>query len=164
MTGRVRWGGGAGGEHRRRIRVLVASAVVAISVAPIAGAPSALAQVGQSELISVSPAGLEMSPQAFAFDTSADGERVVVTVSDTGIGIPASEQANLFQRFFRASNATHKAIPGTGLGLAIARSIVAGHGGDLELESVEGRGTTIRVRLPLAGAVPAGNAGHLGTV
>jgi len=78
----------------------------------------------------------------------------VVRVTDTGIGIPNADQKDLFTRFFRASNATKQAIPGTGLGLAITQTIIAGHGGDLELQSQEGKGTTVTVRLPLADPVP----------
>jgi signal transduction histidine kinase/CHASE3 domain sensor protein len=77
----------------------------------------------------------------------------VLTVSDNGIGIPPAEQEKLFQRFFRASNATDAAIPGTGLGLTIVHTIVANHGGEMEVHSEEGRGTTFTARLPL----PDGN-------
>jgi signal transduction histidine kinase len=77
-----------------------------------------------------------------------DGDEVLVRVSDTGIGIPEAEQRHLFERFFRASNATDEAIPGTGLGLAIVRTIVAHHGGAISLESHQGEGTAVTVRLP----------------
>jgi signal transduction histidine kinase/HAMP domain-containing protein len=77
-----------------------------------------------------------------------DGGEVTVRVSDTGMGIPEAEQRHLFDRFFRASNATDQAIPGTGLGLAIVRTIVAQHGGSISLESKEGQGTSVTVRLP----------------
>lgn len=77
-------------------------------------------------------------------------DTVEVICSDNGIGIPAAEQSRLFNRFFRASNATTAQIPGTGLGLAIVRIIVERHGGTLELESSEGIGTTVRMVLPLA--------------
>jgi two-component system, OmpR family, phosphate regulon sensor histidine kinase PhoR len=73
-----------------------------------------------------------------------------VSVADTGIGIPEADKKDLFTRFFRASNATQRAIPGTGLGLAIIQTIIAGHGGELSLQSQEGNGTTVTVRLPLA--------------
>jgi two-component system, OmpR family, phosphate regulon sensor histidine kinase PhoR len=79
----------------------------------------------------------------------ADGESAVIRVTDTGIGIPGSDQKELFNRFFRASNATGRSIPGTGLGLAIVRMIVINHGGDIDLQSLEGAGTTVTVRLPL---------------
>ena len=71
-----------------------------------------------------------------------------LAVSDTGIGIPAGEQAQLFARFFRASTARRHAVPGVGLGLAITRAIAAAHDGTLEVASVEGRGTTFTLTLP----------------
>ncbi|MEV6601031.1 ATP-binding protein [Actinoplanes sp. NPDC051346] len=77
-----------------------------------------------------------------------EDDDVCVSVSDTGMGIPLGEQEGLFSRFFRASNAVHQAIPGTGLGLAIVHTIVANHGGRISVESVEGSGTTVTVRLP----------------
>jgi two-component system phosphate regulon sensor histidine kinase PhoR len=73
---------------------------------------------------------------------------IVVTVADTGMGIPQAEQQALFARFFRASNAVHQAIPGTGLGLAIVRTIIDNHSGTIEVQSTEGVGTAVTVRLP----------------
>jgi signal transduction histidine kinase len=78
----------------------------------------------------------------------ARGDEVVVIVDDTGIGIPREEQEGLFNRFFRASNATEERIQGTGLGLAIAATIVANHHGTLTVASEEGDGTVVTVRLP----------------
>jgi two-component system, OmpR family, phosphate regulon sensor histidine kinase PhoR len=80
------------------------------------------------------------------------GGEVVITCQDTGIGIPKADLEHLFTRFFRASNATGLAIPGTGLGLAIVAAIVAVHHGELALDSVEGVGTTVTMRFPLATA------------
>ena len=77
-----------------------------------------------------------------------DGDEVVITVADTGMGIPEAEQQALFARFFRASNAIHLAIPGTGLGLAIVRTIVENHDGTIDIRSTEKAGTTVTVRLP----------------
>ncbi|WP_051713370.1 ATP-binding protein [Spirillospora albida] len=79
------------------------------------------------------------------------GEACVLSISDTGIGIPAGDMQRMNDRFFRASNATAQSIPGTGLGLSIVRSIVANHSGAFELDSVEGAGTTVTVRIPLTG-------------
>jgi len=76
-------------------------------------------------------------------------DEAVITVTDTGIGIPEEELDQLFARFFRASTATRNAVPGVGLGLTITRAIVVAHQGVMEVESEEGVGTTFRMRLPL---------------
>jgi signal transduction histidine kinase len=80
------------------------------------------------------------------------GETATIAVSDTGMGIPEADQAQIFGRFFRTANAVDSGIEGTGLGLAITRGIVEAHGGTIGFESVEGAGTTFRITLPLAGA------------
>jgi signal transduction histidine kinase len=80
------------------------------------------------------------------------GETATIAVSDTGMGIPAADQAQIFGRFFRTATAVDSGIEGTGLGLAITRGIVEAHGGTIGFESVEGAGTTFRITLPLAGA------------
>ncbi|WP_051713368.1 HAMP domain-containing sensor histidine kinase [Spirillospora albida] len=87
------------------------------------------------------------------------GDAATLVISDTGIGIPAGEMQRMTDRFFRASNATARSIPGTGLGLSIVRSIVANHSGAFELDSVEGEGTTVTIRIPLTGAPPAETPG-----
>ncbi|HXP20386.1 MAG TPA: ATP-binding protein [Streptosporangiaceae bacterium] len=79
------------------------------------------------------------------------GSSALLTVADTGIGIPEKDQGSLSTRFFRASNAVEAAIPGSGLGLSIVRTIVANHYGDLSVESVQDRGTKVTVRIPLQG-------------
>lgn len=73
----------------------------------------------------------------------------VLSVQDTGIGIPADELHNVFQRFFRSSVVQEQAIQGTGLGLAIVKSIVESHGGSIDVASSEGQGTTFTIGLPL---------------
>jgi PAS domain S-box-containing protein len=80
---------------------------------------------------------------------TAQDSQALIEVEDSGVGIPAAEQARLFERFFRASTATERAIPGVGLGLTIAKAIVEAHGGELDFHSIEGEGTTFRVHLPL---------------
>jgi len=82
--------------------------------------------------------------------TSVTDTSVVLSVADSGIGIPAEEQEAVFGRFFRGAEATQEVIPGTGLGLAIVQAIVEHHGGTLNLASAQGQGTTVRVRLPSA--------------
>lgn len=75
----------------------------------------------------------------------------VVTVTDTGIGIPQEEQAQLWQNFFRARNARKSGITGTGLGLSIVKQLVDRFGGLVSVYSEEGQGSTFKVTLPLAG-------------
>jgi len=75
-----------------------------------------------------------------------DGDSIVASVADTGVGIPQAEQARLFERFFRSS--ATRDVPGTGLGLTIARAIVDSHGGEIEFRSVPGEGTTFTFTLP----------------
>ncbi|MCU1423610.1 MAG: sensor histidine kinase, partial [Microbacteriaceae bacterium] len=77
------------------------------------------------------------------------GEDAVITVRDTGLGIPASELDQLYARFFRASTATRNAVPGVGLGLTITKAIVTAHEGELDVESQEGVGTAFSLSLPL---------------
>jgi signal transduction histidine kinase len=71
-----------------------------------------------------------------------------LTVADTGIGIPADAFPRLFEEFFRAGNAKASGETGTGLGLAIVKDLVERYGGRIEVESVEGQGTTFIVLLP----------------
>ncbi len=77
---------------------------------------------------------------------------VRVIVSDTGIGIPADALPHLFQEFYRAPNAKALQEAGTGLGLAIVKDLVERYDGTIQVESVEGEGTTFTLTLPLAQA------------
>lgn len=85
---------------------------------------------------------------------STSGPDAVVTVCDTGMGIPADELDQLYSRFFRASTATRNAVAGVGLGLTITKAIVIAHGGNLDVESEEGVGTSFSMALPFV-AQPA---------
>jgi two-component system phosphate regulon sensor histidine kinase PhoR len=78
------------------------------------------------------------------------GDKLVLAVADTGIGIPRAEQGRIFERFYRVEASRDRREGGTGLGLAIARHLVQAMGGTIEVESHEGKGTTFRVALPLA--------------
>jgi signal transduction histidine kinase len=76
--------------------------------------------------------------------------QVRVSVIDTGIGMTREEQARLFTKFYRADNAAVQEAEGTGLGLVITRTLVQMHGGDVEVSSAPGEGSTFSFRLPLA--------------
>lgn len=75
--------------------------------------------------------------------------RLTISIQDTGIGIPAAEQAKLFSRFFRANNAQRLHPDGSGLGLFIVKNIITSHGGDITVSSAENQGTTFTCTLPL---------------
>jgi len=77
-----------------------------------------------------------------------EGNNVIFKCKDTGVGIPAEQQAELFTRFFRAQNILHKDTKGSGLGLFFAKMIIESLGGKIWAQSVEGKGTTVSFRLP----------------
>jgi len=93
---------------------------------------------------------IKFSPSDAAVTVSLTdtGETAVLTIADIGVGIPASEQAKLFNRLYRGGNARHTGIPGSGLGLALCRVVVERHHGSIALSSHEATGTTVTVRLP----------------
>lgn len=74
---------------------------------------------------------------------------VAVSVCDRGIGIPRPEQDRIFERFYRVDKARSRLTGGTGLGLAIVRHAVMNHGGEVEVDSREGEGSTFTIHLPL---------------
>ena len=78
-----------------------------------------------------------------------NGNFVEFTVKDTGIGVPKSEQKDLFSKFFRGTNARKKRPDGTGVGLFLARKAVLSHGGEMIFLSEEGKGSTFGFRLPI---------------
>jgi PAS domain S-box-containing protein len=81
------------------------------------------------------------------FTARREQEDVLFTVIDRGIGIPTEAQSRLFNAFFRANNAA--GVPGTGLGLVVVKRCAELHGGTIAIESSEGQGTTVSVKLPL---------------
>jgi two-component system phosphate regulon sensor histidine kinase PhoR len=78
----------------------------------------------------------------------AEDNRVIFSIKDTGIGIPAADLPRIFERFYKADRG--RATGGTGLGLSIARHLVEAHGGKIWVESIEGRGSTFYFSIPLA--------------
>jgi len=79
-----------------------------------------------------------------------DGDMAELRVHDTGIGVPKHEQAQLFTKFYRASNARKQRPDGTGVGLYLAKKVVTAHGGEVLFESQEGKGSTFGFRLPIS--------------
>jgi signal transduction histidine kinase len=97
---------------------------------------------------------IKYSPRGEPVDVRVEvsGDRLTVTVTDRGIGIPQTEVASIFGRFSRASNARRLRIGGTGFGLYLTRQIVELHGGALGVTSAEGKGSTFTVDLPVSAA------------
>jgi len=81
-------------------------------------------------------------------DINGDNDRVVISVKDSGIGIPAEDMPHLFQKFYRVDNKDTRKIGGTGLGLYLSRRLAEAIGGRIWAESVHGSGSTFYVELP----------------
>jgi two-component system phosphate regulon sensor histidine kinase PhoR len=97
------------------------------------------------------PSGGEIILEAHSLSLQNDGTtQIEIAVIDTGAGIPEKDLPRLTERFYRVDKARSRDLGGTGLGLAIVKHIVQAHRGDLRIESVLNRGTTVRVRLMAA--------------
>ncbi|QNN54861.1 two-component sensor histidine kinase [Nocardioides mesophilus] len=91
-------------------------------------------------------------------------DRVELSVTDQGIGIPPTEIDRIFERFYRVDPARHRSTGGTGLGLSIVKHVAASHGGEVGVWSVEGQGSTFTLSLPqgttsTSGSAPPATAG-----
>jgi two-component system, OmpR family, sensor histidine kinase VicK len=119
--------------------------LTAIGLAEIDGS-----RIEQAGLILIDNAGKYGIPDApIIVRSKTQGHELLVEVEDHGLGIPESELSFIFERFYRVDRARSRRKGGTGLGLAIARSIIEGHGGRILAESQVGRGTTMRIYLPI---------------
>ncbi|WP_292676707.1 HAMP domain-containing sensor histidine kinase, partial [Nocardioides sp.] len=89
---------------------------------------------------------------------ASDGAHALLAVTDTGIGMNESERSRMFDRMYRAPGAVGRGANGAGLGLSIVKAIVDAHSGTIAVDSAPGRGTAVRVALPLSdqGFVPVG--------
>jgi two-component system sensor histidine kinase BaeS len=119
---------------------------------PVEGDPGRIRQalgnlVGNA--LRYTPAGGSVTLAASA----ADGHATII-VADTGTGIAAEHLPHIFDRFYRADASRSRETGGSGLGLAITRHLVEAHGGTIEAQSVDGAGSTFRIRLPLADPRP----------
>jgi two-component system, OmpR family, phosphate regulon sensor histidine kinase PhoR len=114
---------------------------------PVQGDASLLRDLLQNLLdnaIQYTPAGGRIHVTA-----EAKGREAVITVSDTGIGIPTSDRERIFERFYRVDAARSREAGGTGLGLSIAKHIVEAHNGRLWVDSVMGEGSKFSFSIPL---------------
>ena len=102
-------------------------------------------------LVNLVDNGLKYTPAGGAVTVSVhqDGPAAIIRVKDTGRGIPAGDVPHIFDRFYRVDSGRARSDGGTGLGLAICEWIVRAHGGQINVQSVEGQGSTFTVQLPL---------------
>ena len=98
--------------------------------------------------IKYTPAGGYVGVKVFATNG-----RAMLEVNDNGVGIPAGALPHIFERFYRADKARSRQMGGAGLGLSIVKAIITAHGGQVRVESVEGKGSRFFVELPVAGEV-----------
>ncbi len=83
-------------------------------------------------------------------DAEVKGERVALTIEDTGIGVPREELQRLGERFYRVDKTRSRELGGTGLGLSIVKHLMTAHGGSLTIESQPGRGTKVILLFPIS--------------
>lgn len=88
-------------------------------------------------------------------DISSDTDALIISIKDSGIGIPKEDQAHLFQKFYRVDNSATREIGGTGLGLYLSRRLAEAIGGNLWVESVYGEGSTFFLKLPRVKSIDA---------
>lgn len=96
---------------------------------------------------------VKYTPEGGSIDLSiaTDERNIIITIADTGLGIPQKQQENVFVKFFRADNALASEQEGTGLGLYIIKAIIVESGGTIDFVSKENEGTTFTVTIPLSG-------------
>jgi two-component system phosphate regulon sensor histidine kinase PhoR len=94
---------------------------------------------------------INYSPEGGIVTVSAHclSDYMEIKISDTGVGIPESEIPKIFDKFYRVKDPKTRKVMGTGLGLSIVKGIIEAHNGTIEVESVQGEGTTFRILLPL---------------
>ena len=123
-------------------------------------APDIRLQGDQSKLSQViynlTDNAIKYTPEGGCIDVTLEtqGKEAVLTVADTGIGIPQGDLTHIFDRFYRVDKARSRATGGTGLGLSIVRQMVQLHGGTIDVDSAPEKGSVFTVTLPLRKEAP----------
>jgi signal transduction histidine kinase len=109
--------------------------------------PGLLGQVGKN----LTGNALKFTPRGghIQLSVSVEGDKALLRVRDSGLGIPAADQPHVFDRFYRSSHAA-RTVPASGLGLALVKRIADAHGWTVGLSSRPGEGTDVWVEMPLA--------------
>jgi two-component system sensor histidine kinase SenX3 len=125
------------------------------NIAVVTGGTPGLHVFGNAELVVAAVTNLVANAVAYSdagstvtVSTRAEGDMVLVSVVDQGIGIPSGELDRIFERFYRVDPARHRSTGGTGVGLSIVKHVAAIHGGDVRVWSKEGQGSTFTLALP----------------
>ena len=105
----------------------------------------------QQALLNLLSNAMKYSGEAREIDLDVQSEdgRIVLRVTDRGVGIPREEQARIFEKFYRAPTSENQTIPGTGLGLALVAQIAKAHGGRVAVDSAVGQGSTFSLFVPV---------------
>jgi signal transduction histidine kinase len=137
-----------------RLKAAEKDITISAEVASVPACPGDAQRLAQtcdnliSNAIKFTPAG-----GTVAVDLHLEGDTAVVTVEDSGIGIPADELEEVFKRMFRTKKA--ESIAGSGLGLAITKAIVDAHGGEIAVTSEEDKGSIFTMRMPMGPSLAA---------
>jgi two-component system phosphate regulon sensor histidine kinase PhoR len=134
-------------KHRAQEKELKLAVQQADSVPDVAGDRRRLAEVLQNLLDNA--VQYTLSRGTITVSAKVRESDVIFTVSDTGIGIPKTDQSRIFERFYRVDAARSREAGGTGLGLAIAKHIVEAHGGRIWVESELGQGSQFHFSVPI---------------
>jgi two-component system phosphate regulon sensor histidine kinase PhoR len=150
-------------DRDRLVQVLVNLLDNAIKYTPEGGIVTVTARAGsgvgdqgsEGDTAGLVPAPLLQTPNA---QPQTPRPWVEISVADTGIGIPEKDLPRLTERFYRVDKARSRELGGTGLGLAIVKHLIAAQNGALSIESTPGKGTLVRIALPVAPTAPLPSA------
>lgn len=138
------------------------AAEIAVAHLPVARCDPGLFQTVLRHVVANAILFNRSTPPRVAIDGRVDGDQVVVTVTDNGIGVPSADRERVFELFARLN--AREAYPGTGTGLTLCRRLMGAQGGSISLDSASEGGTTVTLRLPTTAEVPPSRSGsHDGT-